>query len=77
MIRLRKTDGSCVTFNAEEVPFVEIVNSLDDTVGLLFITLDNNAVMEVHPNTTDAARYEALMCKHGVKFATTTIHRKS
>lgn len=77
MIRLRYADGKRVDVSSDEIPFVEIVNDLDGTIGLLYIQLEPGVLLEVKPGSADAVRYEALMSKHGVRFATTMIHRQA
>jgi hypothetical protein len=77
MIRIRNKDGSHVDIDQNNYPFVELINDMDNTVGRLFIQVEPGKLIEVYPNTTDAERYEALMSKHGVKFADMIIHKKT
>ena len=76
MIRLRKSDGSSIDIKQNEIPFVEIINDLDGTIGKLLIQVEPGKLLEVYPNGADAQRYAALMRAHGVKFSEMIIHRK-
>ena len=68
MIRIRKSNGDSV-----ELPsgshFVEIVNDMDGSVGLVFMQPEPGVVVQVVPGTVDADRYAGMFAKHGVKMA--------
>lgn len=76
MIRLRHKDGTVTEVSQEDTPFVEVVNDIDGTVGKLIIQVEPGKLLEIGPGSQDAMRYEAMMKKHGVKFAEMIIHRQ-
>ena len=76
MITLRTKSGDSLDINANDLPYVEIRNDFDGTIIRLFIQAEPGKLIEVFPGTDDAGRYEALMSKQRVKFATTIINRK-
>ena len=74
MIRLRKTNGDVYEL-PPEVAFVELVNITDNSVGTAFMQPQPGMVLQIHPGTEDASKYEKLFRSRGVRFTPEMIHR--
>ena len=76
MLRIRKADGTTIAI-PQEAHFVEVVNDMDGTIGMVLLQPMPGMIMTINPGEKDADRYEQMFRKHGVQFATKVIHRRS
>ena len=74
MIRVRKMNGEVVP--VVEGQFVELV---DDNTGAIamVVFIVPGMILEVVPGSQDAARYEQMFGKYGVKFNKLMIQRRA
>lgn len=74
MIRIRHTDGQVTDIPTEGV-FVELLNDVDKSVGVVFTQPRPGVVVMIRPGSRDAQNYERMFAKAGVRFSDQMIHR--
>jgi hypothetical protein len=75
MIVLRRVDGSTAAI-PPDVKFIELVNDLDGSVMVVFFQVQPGAILKINPGSADAARYEQLFQKNGVRFQDSMLERR-